>query len=837
MRAALLCLAMGSVVLAWPGVGAADAPVVIRYRPDPPPAVDGQLGPWQGRPPTFVLDRPEQVTDGTENRPDKWMTSSPAPWSISRSRLLPAVLARADGGLPAPVRPVALFGAARLSRGERRTVKFPAAKVPGDREAVLSLKARTDFAEPGGYNPGMQVRVNGVDLDGQRLLGRPLHWIDPQGRINNATAGTVFNVHYAPDFTAADRSFYAIPGAKSGEFQFRVGDLLRDGENELVISDVAPAGVKWPLVIADGELRFTSAIAARRPQKRPAPAGRLPVFRPGPTKTEFRLRELPEAGLAIEVGGETFTVASQFSTPGGRFAHGSTPFFLHSRRIERRDEALVIEDHFRNLIGEDLPLVQRHRAKAGGKVQAVWVAGLSPNGLSAAASEPANPTVFAATAKAGLGLLPLGDEFQVHVSLSAVEGELVLGDPEFVLKRGASYTARWAIVPAALPDYFTFLNSARRLVDANFPIRLGFAFLRAGPLTEQWTDRQFADFIRFKSANAVCASIDYPSYKGWNTHGTSFQAVPHDNYRRWVRRVHRLAPQTKALVYFHCFLDVLEGAERKYADARVLRVDGLQADYGEPQYKIFFPLATNSYGPRIAKNPEVILDEIGADGVYWDELEYSACRYHYGEPWDGCSADIDPATMKIVRQKSSVTLLTQPWRVALARKILARGPLVGNGQPHTPTMAALRFPRFVETGSPSNCALAQLHSPIALGDHLTERSEQDAYRNMLGALDYGCLYHWYNDVLVIPTHTTLTEHMYPFTPVELHRGYVIGRERIITRQSGLFGWGDAARHEVHVYDDSGREVPGYPAPQITRQGATFTELRLAEDWSAVIVRR
>ena len=167
---------------------------------------------------------------------------------------------------------------------------------------------------------------------------------------------------------------------------------------------------------------------------------------------------------------------------------------------------------------------------------------------------------------------------------------------------------------------------------------------------------------------------------------------------------------------------------------------------------------------------KAILDDIRADGVYWDELEYSAYRYHYGEPWDGCSADIDPGSMKIARLKSSVTLLTQPWRVEMAKKILARGPLVGNGQPHTRTMASLRFPRFVETGSPSNGALAQLHSPIALGDHLTERSEIEAYRNMLSALDFGCLYHWYDDLTVVPSYLTLTQYMYPFTPIELHEG-------------------------------------------------------------------
>ena len=76
-------------------------------------------------------------------------------------------------------------------------------------------------------------------------------------------------------------------------------------------------------------------------------------------------------------------------------------------------------------------------------------------------------------------------------------------------------------------------------------------------------------------------------------------------------------------------------------------------------------------------------------------------------------------------------------------------------------MMALLLRCVVETGSPSNCAGAQMHSPIALGDHLTERSAADAYRMMLTALDYCCLYHWYNDMTVIPTHPTLTGHSHP----------------------------------------------------------------------------
>ena len=115
--------------------------------------------------------------------------------------------------------------------------------------------------------------------------------------------------------------------------------------------------------------------------------------------------------------------------------------------------------------------------------------------------------------------------------------------------------------------------------------------------------------------------------------------------------------------------------------------------------------------------------------------------------------------------------------------------------------------------------------------------DSDDTRVMLAALDFGCVYHWYNDLTVRPTHPHLVQYMYPITPVELHAGYIIGKERIITKTSGMFGWNDASTHEVHVFDDTGREVEGFDAPQLREDGVTWTELRIAEDWSAVIVKK
>ena len=49
--------------------------------------------------------------------------------------------------------------------------------------------------------------------------------------------------------------------------------------------------------------------------------------------------------------------------------------------------------------------------------------------------------------------------------------------------------------------------------------------------------------------------------------------------------------------------------------------------------------------------------------------------------------------------------------------------------------------------------------------------------------------------------------MYPFTPREIHGGWLIGEERIITMRSGTYGWGDKSDVKCHLFDVDGREIP------------------------------
>jgi hypothetical protein len=823
-------------------------------------------------------------TDSDEPAQESLMTILTAAWAHARDRLAPVVLSPADGKAPVVVNGFDILQSVEVKAREKRELAFNAPKPPPGRDAVLTLKARLHFDKPAGYTHAMRLTLNGKSLDVKRLLNKKPTEERVDGNIQSmaAATGDILVVGYSPDFTAPDsHPNYAFRRAKVCDFELVVTDLLKEGANTLAIENLISSRLTNALIVGDGRIEFRPPLVAEQKKKGP-PTGPLTMFAPASSfKVNYEVKQEANNDVLIVFGGETFRVESEFSTPDPKWQKGTNRYFTFQRQIEKREESVLVRDTFTNLTDENLPIMQRHRITltpdpsptrrerrdtlplpffsplpprgrgVGGEGwKKVWLAGLSPSSMTGTTSSPETPTTFGVTEKVGVGLLPLDDVFQVHVTNFSDGKSIGLADNNFVLKPKAAHSAEWAIVLTTKPDYFAFLNAARRLLKVNFTIDGPFAFLRADPrLTGKWTDEQLTNFVRFKSAKFLCSSIDYPRYNGHYPHGTAFQTLDHSYRKEHIARLRRLVPEVKHLVYFHCFIDVLDDADKKYADARVLRSDSTQANYGEPHDKIFFPTESNTYGRDVAKNVDVILNDpstgsgqaIGADGVYWDELEYSAYQYHYGEPWDGVSADVDPKTMKIARLKSSVTLLTQPWRVALAKRIMANHPLIGNGAPHTRTMASLHFPRFVETGSISHCARAQLFTPIALGDHLTERSELDAYHVMLRALDFGCVYYWYNDMTVIPTHPHLTQFMFPITPMELGEGFIIGKERILANRSGLFGWGDNAKHEVHVFDEEGREVAQTNslryAKSITRNGQTFTELRIAEGWSAAIIRK
>lgn len=637
---------------------------------------------------------------------------------------LPLTVTAQNPSSDSPGRVFAYSHEVRLAPGKQTEIPFEIPPAPQGADVVLVLKARLTSDRVAGYAPSLALQLNGKPLTADHLVARPRRALTRSGRIASLVAGSRFTVFYSPDFQSPDQhpSYGFVDGIRTCEFQFRVSRLVKPGENMLTVENRIDPRVDRELVIRDLAVEFRK-LTVEQKSGRPAPRGVLPVIEPRSNwATNFQVEsDTAQAVVTVRIGNVSYTVASRFSTPSGKWVTGSNEYFQHRREIKRLENALLVRDTLTNRTDRILPIMQRHAVTGSEAFERVFLAGIERPTREGLATEPTNPTSYGAGKSGGIGLLALSDVMRVHCESAAAKGTLSLSDKSFALKPNASYTVQWMMIPTATPDYWEFINVARRWLDVNFTIDGGFCFFRASPLTERWSDEQTRRFLVFKDVRYACASLG--KYRGNYAHGTAFQRIDHGPYVRAFQRRRRLVPDVRHLVYFHCFLDVLDDSPDRFRDARILLPDGRQADYGQSHQRLFFPLQNNSYGPAISKNVDIILDKIGADGVYWDEHEYSAKRYHYGEPWDGVSCDIDRKKMTLVRLKSSVPLLTESWRVRLAKRILARGPLIGNGAPHTRAMAALKFPCFIETGSITNCTRAHLYSPIALGACAPESAE------------------------------------------------------------------------------------------------------------------
>ena len=53
----------------------------------------------------------------------------------------------------------------------------------------------------------------------------------------------------------------------------------------------------------------------------------------------------------------------------------------------------------------------------------------------------------------------------------------------------------------------------------------------------------------------------------------------------------------------------------------------------------------------------------------------------------------------------------------------------------------------------------------------------------------------------LSTRPTIMSHLWPFTPIELGEGFVIGKEKVLTKASGRFKNGANANATVYVYVD------------------------------------
>ncbi len=259
-----------------------------------------------------------------------------------------------------------------------------------------------------------------------------------------------------------------------------------------------------------------------------------------------------------------------------------------------------------------------------------------------------------------------------------------------------------------------------------------------------------------------------------------------------------------------------------------------------------------------------MIEEVGMDGVYIDQFSLAfndLQRYSY-DRWDGLTVDIDPATGKITRRYTDGAFVGVGARKAFIEYVLSRGGVVV-ANTHCAAEELQRYPifRFMETEwafdplefdlgeEPPLCEYickGQLDSPIAFGyrpDRLGEEGLQNyteiIMRSAITYLRHGLLYYHYGTE--IPENGPGSgeyhpiNHMFPLTPVELHEGWILGKERMVSCISVETMWEGGDRPSVHIFDLTGREKDPKGQYQIKGgKGEWHVELKL-DDWREIAV--
>jgi hypothetical protein len=214
--------------------------------------------------------------------------------------------------------------------------------------------------------------------------------------------------------------------------------------------------------------------------------------------------------------------------------------------------------------------------------------------------------------------------------------------------------------------------------------------------------------------------------------------------------------------------------------------------------------------------------ELGADGLYWDEMDgvdFRAPRTTTSQ-WDGrsCVLGDDGA----VRAKIGlVNLLSEEVKLGYA----GAGVILGNVPPTTRRFTERPDLRMVEAHHAEAWgAFAHLSSPLGyIGDRddwamVVERVEE-------GLLVAGTRLDYPYDI---------PARMFPFTPEYIQPGTLRGRERIITTRAGTHGWQSCpGAVRAFRYDRSGHEHAADWRLK-RRRGGAFLRVHLETGEAAVI---
>jgi hypothetical protein len=741
------------------------------------------------------------------------------------------------------------------------------------RQIRLHLDVRYDWDRLFGYTNGMKIYVNGQEVTGSRILNKTLKFKTRNGGGNcwAKPDSSNFNIMYSPDFSdkiQTDESFQYGLYEKDQQpyaFAFDLSGLTRHtGINELKIEATYSA----PLIVRNARLEIDEKTMPRindpALQVKPAPTGPLNNYQLKTLpKAEPSVRVSDDGAMEINVAGENFIVSSRFSLPNGKWLElkptekwrkitkgkafkfeRKTPEYTISREIRIKNDHVKVFDTFSNLCNKVTGIMLENTMTLPETPSEILRGGLNSN-----LNETRNighPSITAQLKGIYAGLLCEDDILQNQAYYKKGSQELTFGDRNLGLPAKQSHTLEWSVYVLPKCKYYDFVNVVRKNWNSNFTWEGPLAFpYMGGRQLQKWNKKEIKPavvkkFLKERPINLlmthVASNIKTSPAKStrdvpWLGHGTAILEFSWwtNMTKKMIEAFHKTAPYVKVFVYMHKNICSESKNWEKYRDSVAMD------DYSQALIKRdankgfgrFIPTVKNSYGKALKKVYEYIVDDLNGN-IYMDEICLGVTDWAPNKEWDNCTVEIDSKSHKILRKTSIPNLLSKTWLEGMLKYLRAHNKqLLANGPVATRTLQKYHFMSFIEYGlGASGLISAHFSTPIAWNGY---KVGIVGYNHFRESLDYGAL--------AITWAGPWNDHTFPFTPQEIHSGYVIGKERIITKLSGRFGWNDQSEAEFFMYDGQGNIVKSPTIKTIKENGKNVYEVRMPSNYATVIVRK
>lgn len=285
-----------------------------------------------------------------------------------------------------------------------------------------------------------------------------------------------------------------------------------------------------------------------------------------------------------------------------------------------------------------------------------------------------------------------------------------------------------------------------------------------------------------------------------------------------------------------------------------------------------YPTLDNYRHKDFLEQAAFLLDDVGLDGLYIDQFSLAWAEHpqRYNKAaWDGRTVILDE-NGRVAGQWMDLGLVSAAARRVWVQTVLDRGKtVVCNTLPAVFELQSLPTFRFMETQGydpmagevpyMDKLAKGQLGSPIGLGHSFPADAGADFFmRTVIAHLRFGQLYYYYftqfpprnpdadgdgveefgpEEAQIINGRVAgefgPLKEMFPFTPRELHEGWVLGEDKLITAVPGEFPWPYDRTPRVKVFNQFGLEIDA--DAQVKYRGGTYSIQISLDDWRQVAV--